>query len=91
MLLITHIVIALLGVLEATLAAVRPSDAKLKTVGILLAGTITTGTYLVWSTHSNILSSCLSGLCYIGVVGVLSAVARYRLAYQTAHSRRGHL
>ncbi|HSX05838.1 MAG TPA: hypothetical protein VLF69_05185 [Candidatus Saccharimonadales bacterium] len=82
MLLVAHIIIALLGIAEATSAVIRPSSVKLKTTGLLLASTIATGTYLVWSTHTSILSACISGLLYIGVVTALSTLAYYRLQVQ---------
>lgn len=82
MLLLTHITVAILGLLQATYALVSPSRRKLHMVYGLLAATLASGTYLVITLHSPILSSCLSGLLYTVVVAVLSSAATYRLHRQ---------
>jgi len=85
MLLLTHIVIALLGLIQATFTVVTPSARRLQTVHALLAGTVATGICLVWSAHASLVSSCISGLAYVSLVMTLSIVARYRLSHQIAH------
>ncbi len=77
--LITHIVIALAGLAEATYLLVRPSRRKLMGTYVLLAATIASGTYLVIQRHAPVLSSCLSGLLYTGVVLTATLSAQYRL------------
>ena len=75
MILLIHIIVALSSIIASTASFLRPSKAKLRlTYGLTLL-TLATGTYLVWSTHSPLLSSCITGLLYLGVVlsGVLAA------------------
>ena len=83
MLLLTHITVALLGILQATYALVSPSRRKLQATYGLLAATLASGTYLVISLHAAILSSCLSGLTYTVVIAALSGAAYYRLQKQS--------
>lgn len=80
MLLLIHITIALLGLVEGTMAVMRPSEVKLKITSLLLFGTVITGVYLVWVTNAPVVSSCISGVAYIGITGVLQVIARHRLA-----------
>lgn len=86
MLLFIHITVALLGILEASLAIIRPSNRKLQLTYGLLAGTLVTGTYLVWRLGAPLASSCFSGLAYTGFIATASAVARYRLVRIKAHT-----
>lgn len=80
MILPIHIFIALSSVVFNTYLWFRPSKAKLKGSYILIGLTLASGTYLVISTGSNILSSCETGLVYICVVSVMAAAARHKLA-----------
>lgn len=82
--LLTHITIAILSVVQASVALALPSRQKLQAVYVLIAATLTTGTYLVVQTHASLVSSCVSGLLYLVVVLGLSAAAQYRLAKVTA-------
>lgn len=82
MILLTHIFVALAGIVFSTFSLFAPSAAKLKVIYGLLAGTLVSGTVLVISTHSSILQGCLSGLFYTGFVGSMSGVVHYRLARQ---------
>ena len=75
MILILHIFVALSSVIASTASYLSPSKARLRlTYGLTLL-TLGSGTYLVWSTRSPLLSSCITGLIYLGVVlsGVLGA------------------
>ena len=83
MLLITHILIAITSVAYSTYMIFFPSQSKLRVTYAMMAATIGTGTYLVWSTHSPVLQSCLTGLAYVGIVSVGIALTIYRLARQT--------
>lgn len=75
MILLIHIIVALSSIVASSISFVRPSKAKLRLTYGLTALTLATGTYLVVSTHSPLLSSCITGLLYLGVVlsGVLGA------------------
>lgn len=82
MLIFIHISIALLGLLQATYGLISPSYGKIKATYALTAGTIASGTYLVWHLHAPILESCLSGLVYLSLIIGATLAMRYRLAKQ---------
>lgn len=78
-LLITHIAIALGGLAVAALSLFTLSEKTIKASYALTAGTIATGTVLVFMTGS-LLKSCLTGLLYLSAVITMTAVAKHRLA-----------
>ena len=80
MLLLLHIAIALSGLIVATLAVFQPSRSKVNISYSLVAATIASGTVLVVIDHAQILSSCVTGLAYIGVSLSLILSAQRRLA-----------
>lgn len=82
-LLITHIVIAIGGLILGALSLFTLSEKMIKGSYTLTAGTLATGAVLVMMT-GNVLKSCLSGLLYLSIILVLTAVAKYRLALQKA-------
>lgn len=79
MLILTHIALALLSLILSTVAVVSPSRNTLKVSAGLIAATLTSGVYLVWTTHVPLVSSCMTGLIYLSVVFGLQAVAYKRL------------
>jgi len=80
MALLIHLACALASIIITSLTVFRPTKSKLSLSSASVAATLATGTYLVVSTHSNLLSSCLSGLFYLAITGTGIAVASYRLA-----------
>jgi len=82
-LLLTHIVIALGGLVIAAASLFTLSHKMITWSYALTAGTIATGTVLVFMT-GNQLKSCLSGLLYLSAVLAMTAVAKYRLAAKNA-------
>lgn len=82
MILIAHIIIALSSLIATTALAFAPSRLKMRLSGVLIALTLGSGTYLVISTHSPLLQSCISGLVYLGVALSGVGVGYYRLARQ---------
>ena len=80
MIVLLHVSIALLSVGFTTLTAVRPSLAKLRASYGLIGATLASGTYLVVSTHSPLLSSCVTGLVYITAMTAGILVTHTRLA-----------
>jgi hypothetical protein len=80
MLILIHVIIALSSIGFTTYLAISPSQAKLRLSYVLVALTLVTGTYLVVSTGSNLLKSCLTGLVYLAVVTAGIVAARHRLA-----------
>jgi hypothetical protein len=79
MLLLIHVSLALLSLVSATSALVAPSLRKIRLNYALAAGTLATGTYLVIGTHAPLVSSCSSGLVYVGFVTVMTLAASRRL------------
>lgn len=78
-LLIIHIFIAISGLLVAAISLVKLSNKSIRLSYILTAGTLATGTGLVFMT-GNVLKSCLSGLGYLSAVLIMTAIAKHRLA-----------
>lgn len=68
MLILTHVILALSSLAWTTYLYLRPSRRKFYAAYALVAGTLASGTYLVISTHSPLLSSCVTGLLYLGAV-----------------------
>lgn len=85
MILILHIVIALSSLIFASVLLAHPSQTKLNINYGFIAATIATGTYLIVTMHVNMLSTCATGLTYLAVVAVLSALAQRKLARQTTN------
>lgn len=81
MLIFTHVVIALLGLVQATYGLIKPSQKKLHATYTFTAATFASGTYLVWHLHANILQSCMSGLMYLSLIVAATVAAQYRLAH----------
>lgn len=88
MLLLTHLVIALSSLVFTTYLYVRPSRAKLKVATALVTGTLASGTWLVVSTHAPLLSSCVSGVAYLSIVGVGMMLSVHKLARETVRTGR---
>ncbi len=83
LILITHIIIALSGIVSSGLAYLSPSQARLNLSYGLVAGTLASGTYLVISTSSGLVSSCVTGLAYFVVVSLAIIGAKNKLATVT--------
>jgi hypothetical protein len=90
MALLLHITIALLSILVTTYIFLSPSKAALRGSYVLIILTLASGTYLVASTQTHIVQSCLMGLIYlsISVVGLASAHRRLALEVSTTRTRR---
>lgn len=80
MLLISHIIIALSSIVFGGYVLLTPSITKLRVSSALIVMTLASGTYLVVSTHSPLLSSCMTGLVYLAVVitGQIAASRKLR-------------
>ncbi len=74
-----HILIASTSLIFSTFLFFSPSQTKLKTSYSLVALTFITGTYLVLTTHSNLLQTCLTGLVYLGITSFATISARQKL------------
>lgn len=79
MLLVIHIVIAVSGLVIAAASLLTLSQKMINASYALTVGTIATGTVLVFA-NGNVLKNCLTGLCYLAAVLVMTAIAKRRLA-----------
>ena len=80
--LLIHVIFALGSMFCTALAYVLPSKAKLQVSASLVVLTLVSGTYLVMTTHSPLLSSCLAGLAYLGTLTIGLVAVRHKLALQ---------
>jgi hypothetical protein len=67
MLLIIHVLIALSSIVVTGFAYLSPSQRKLFTSYGLVGLTLVSGTALVITAHSPLLSSCITGLTYLAI------------------------
>lgn len=82
MLIITHIVVAILGIVMASLTALRPTRRRQRSSLALTGLTLYSGALLVVRLHANLGSVCLTGISYLVVVAALLAVGQWRLSRQ---------
>lgn len=80
MLLLLHIAIALSSLGFTTHLYFSPTKAKFRLAYGLVGGTLASGTALVITTHSPLLSSCLTGLAYLVAVSFGLALAHRKFA-----------
>lgn len=80
MLILFHVIIALVSLAFTGFTFFTPSKTKLRISQVLIALTLGSGTFLVFSTHANMVSSCLSGLAYLSVVSAGIFAASKKLA-----------
>lgn len=83
MLLVLHILVAISGLLAASLAAILPSSRKLHATYMFSVATVVSGAALVIVLHASVTQTCTTGVTYLAVTGLLSTIGRYRLARQT--------
>lgn len=84
MILVSHIIIALAGIVYTSYLLFAPSKAKLYTTYGILIATIGSGTYLVVSTGAPLLHACVVGLFYTAFIALGLARAHRKLAQQIA-------
>ena len=82
MILLAHIAIAVSSLLFAGFVSFAPSVGRLRASYVLIGLTLTSGIYLVASTHAALLTACTSGLLYLGTVTIAAISAKHRLANQ---------
>lgn len=80
-LLVTHIAIAVSGLVTAGASVYSLSPKLIRASYALTAATITTGTGLVF-TSGDMLKGCLSGLLYLAIALSLTRFAQQKLAKQ---------
>jgi hypothetical protein len=79
MIVLLHVLIALSSIAYTTYLYFRPSKGKFYASYGLITATLVSGTYLVISTHSPLVSSCITGLVYLGIImgGVVVAAHKF--------------
>lgn len=82
MLLVVHIIIALSSILAGAIIMVKPTQNRVILNYGLIGATLTTGTYLVFSTGAHLMQACVSGLVYTSIVTFFTLQARKKLASQ---------
>lgn len=80
MLLALHIFIALTSVAWATVTFFKPAQSKFLLSYGLIAGTLISGTVLVFAADVSILRVCMSGLVYTSLVSVVTVAAHRKFA-----------
>jgi hypothetical protein len=80
MLVVLHVGIALASLIYAGYVYLSPSKAKIYGAYALVAATLTSGTALTIATHAALLSVCMTGLLYLGVVSAGIIAAHKKLA-----------
>jgi hypothetical protein len=79
MIVLLHVLIALASLGYTTYVFFHPSKAGLGASYALVAATLASGAYLIWSNPAHMAQSCTTGLLYLGLVGVGIVSARARL------------
>jgi hypothetical protein len=79
MLLVIHIIVAASSLVYSSYLMFKPAASNFYISYWLSGLTLVSGTYLVWSLHDPLTSSCISGLAYLLSVSVMNVTARYRL------------
>jgi hypothetical protein len=80
MIVLLHVLIALSSLAFTSYLYFSPSRNKLRVGYILVATTLASGTYLVLSTHSNMLQSCLTGLICLAIAFTGIIAAQHKLS-----------
>ena len=79
MVILIHVIIALLSIGIASFVYFKPSIARLAVSYLFILGTVGSGTFLLLSSPSNILKSCLVGLLYLTVVSIVTIATHIRV------------
>ncbi|HSH17748.1 MAG TPA: hypothetical protein VK978_00025 [Candidatus Saccharimonadales bacterium] len=86
MALFMHVLVALSSLVYAGYTFYGPSKKKLRASYVLVVLTLISGTYLVVSTHSPLLTACTTGLIYLTVVLSGLAAAQRKLSIDKSQS-----
>ena len=87
MLLVIHIIVALVSLIISASLLIKPSRNKVIASFGLIGLTLLSGTVLVLSNLSHLMSACLSGIAYISAVGFMAYKGRAKLANQIIKSK----
>lgn len=75
---ILHVIIAISTIGLAGFSLLNPTKSKLYLSYLLTAATFATGTYLVIISPSHLVTACITGLVFLGIVGAMLFAARQR-------------
>lgn len=73
-----HVIIAISTVGLAGISLLKPTKLNLNLSYLFTAMTFATGTYLVIISPANLVTTCISGLVFLSVVGAVLYTARQR-------------
>jgi hypothetical protein len=79
MIVFLHVVIALTSIALATYAYVSPAISTLRASYGFVIMTLLSGCYLVYTAPGHMIQACMSGVVYLSVVTMITAIARRRL------------
>jgi hypothetical protein len=79
MIVLIHVLIALSSIGIATVTFFKPSIRRLFVSYGFIVATVASGTFLLLSSPSNILKSCLSGLFYLTVVTLVTIATHVKV------------
>ena len=79
MVILIHVIIALLSIGIASFVYFKPSVARIAVSYLFILGTVGSGTFLLLSSPSNILKSCLVGLLYLTLVSLVTIATHIRV------------
>lgn len=88
MLVLMHVMIALSSIVFTAFTFFMPSKYKLRVSQALIALTLISGTYLVFTLRVNLLRVCLMGLVYTAIVSYALVLANRKLAAEEALQTR---
>lgn len=86
MIIFIHVIVALASVVYTSVLFFAPSKRNFNISYALIGLTFISGTYLIVSTPSHLVSDCISGLAYIGVVLFGLIIARVRVAHSQSNN-----
>jgi hypothetical protein len=76
---LTHVIIALASIALSSFTFFKPTMKRLYASYGFIVATVASGTYLLVSTPSHILESCLMGLFYLTVVSIATIATHVRI------------
>ena len=79
--LILHIALAILSVLFSSLMYFSPSKNRITASYAMLVGVALSGTFLVVTSHVQILKTCLVGLSFVGFTALAIYLSSKKLAF----------
>lgn len=86
MILLVHILIAVSSVAFAAYGFFFPSTIRLRISYGLIAATLISGTYLVWTAPAHMVQACTAGLFYTGIMIAATLAVRRKLITATEHA-----